>query len=1615
MKRRGSVLSLFVSAVAYLILIHSPVLAQPPVGDPNWAPELTLPDDAVVEWCIGDSICFDISAVDPDASDSLQLSLLRGPIEYQTQTFGYVFTTTICWIPAEGGDYKFVWQLIDRQMHVVTDSVTFTLIPGETPVIDDQTFAVESCNLKEDRQLPLAYSGSGITFSLLSGPGSIDPYTGVITYQPDTSGVFVFEVAASSNCGDDTAIITDYVVLNLPPYCIGFDTTIYLCDPVEICYDVVARDPEGDSITITMPEGLGTFTQTSDTSGTTCFLPAAVDSALYTFIFRAADSCVLETSAALAEPYCCYDTVNVIVIITPPGELACPADTTIDLCVPPGELPMQICVPGFSSTWATTEVSLGYFVDGSLCFDADTLGVYTATVTGTDTCGHQESCTTVITLKGNHVPYITMADDFSVELCNPEEICFAAAADDIDFDIEEVTVNFGVYDNVAGKICFPADTAGTYLIAMSVTDACGSTDSDTTMVTVNRYYPPTVNLGDDLQFHLCDVEEICVDAEVTGENIQFFSTSSGASYNRETGKLCFTPTESGEYMLWLQAHDACERQVADTVLVTVTLGQAPTVSGLTDTTLYICKPTQICWPVDVNDPDDDITSVSVNRGTYSDGQVCFVPYSAGTYQVILTVTDACEHVVADTANVTIHTDQELKLVWPGDTTIFLCEPATLCFPVGGIPDDATVKVTGIATYWDAETQSVCFFSDCCLENTVGVYVTTDCGTYGKKFTVSVQTNSRPLVALGNDTTIFYCEPVPICFPVGISDIDGNIASVTVEGGVYDSYRHEVCFTPEVEGVHTISVTATDSCGLSFTDQINVTVEFNEAPSIVVDLDYPVYRMCELGPIEIPFTATDADGNLQSVVSTTAGTFSYSTTEPGRWVGTLTVTPPAYGDNQVQLFVTDGCGLSANVYFNYNVVQPGPVSVTTPANVESISCGPATLCFDAPVTGEYLSVTSSHGTWADGQVCIDFGETAGPVIVYVTVIAEGECNADTSVSLVLYTVVDQPTLACPENFDTRLCATDTLEVPFTYEGGNGPNHVISANAPNWVELPSIGSGIVYVPILEPGEYTVVLTHTADPCEPTTCSFTVTAEMNHAPSLAIEGATFDVCTLGLIELPFTYSDPDGDDVEITTSAGYVSYSDGTGTLMFEPTEFGAHIITVTATDPCGQTDSREITITFNEIPEVAIDCPAEPYSFCAAGEQCIDLPIDGNPTSVTSDIGAWADGKLCVTLQEPGSYVATVIAQGLCNSDTCAIEIELLNPVTVACGGDTTLFMCEFEPTTVKVPVTITGNYPVVTVTPPEATYADGSVTVPYNTPAPYEVTVNVVNSCSQASCSFTVNSIINTPPTADIIGEDIQATLCELEEYCFEYAVVDPDNNIDEIRTSLGVVNGSQICFTPEAFGSYQVILTATDKCGEIGADTVNITVEQGTLVELTCPDPVISAAIEIPGQVRIPVPISDPTATVTVLPNGSYDDMTREVVVYIPSEGNFPFDVIATAECNADTCSFVIQAGQYLPPYVACVGAVDTVLCLTEPRTVCLPVTILGSNIQTAVTGPAVLADGALCFTVSEPGLYEAVVSVWNENDSVACVTSLTVTGGNPPTLEMPEALSYRLCEPGEV
>ena len=114
---------------------------------------------------------------------------------------------------------------------------------------------------------------------------------------------------------------------------------------------------------------------------------------------------------------------------------------------------------------------------------------------------------------------------------------------------------------------------------------------------------------------------------------------------------------------------------------------------------------------------------------------------------------------------------------------------------------------------------------------------------------------------------------------------------------------------------------------------------------------------------------------------------------------------------------------------------------------------------------------------------------------------------------------------------------------------------------------------------------------------------------------------------------------------------------------------------------------------------------------------------------------------MTLDTVGTYQILVIADGECTSDTCFVQVQLLEPAAVSCGVvDTTLLLCQNIDTVVNVPVMIMGDDLTITITPESATLENGIVSVPVTETGTTEVQVIAGNSCSSAIAAADNRSI-----------------------------------------------------------------------------------------------------------------------------------------------------------------------------------------------------------------------------------------------------------------------------------
>ncbi|UCC43383.1 MAG: hypothetical protein JSU65_09570, partial [Candidatus Zixiibacteriota bacterium] len=1642
MVRKGHSLFAIVPASVILLILILPASA---FAEPDLqAPVLILPNDTGYSVCLGDSICFDVSGTDQNSGSSMVLDLVDGPVEMDQRNFSDDFTTTVCWVPDASGVYLFVFRLSDGQ-HTVEDSVTFTVDMNYPPDLADQEFSDDLCTMKEPRTLELTFSDpeGDWRFSLLSGPGMIDSISGAITYQPDTSGQFLFEVVAADDCGEDTALITDNVALNLPPYGIGYDTTFYLCGTPDTCFYFHAYDPENDIIVAELVDGLGTFEQVDDSTWKSCFTPSDFELFTYEFIYRVVDSCVLELGEGLVQgdESDRLDTIRVTVHVDHPPSFIDAGPEYFFLCEP-GDTCFSIDYTNEESDTATLSVISGNAtLDGkTVCVTAAESGAFDVVIVAEDDCG-SDTLVVPVTIQLNRPPVISIEVNGGYQYCDPQIICLRVFPDDPDFNMSHVDVSdFATYNPQTKSVCFIADSTGNYVLTAIGTDSCGVADTTTVTIPISINEAPAISFeSDSVSFDFCEVSTIELPVQVDDENPSLIYCPGLGNYVADSNAVLFTPAVTGEYPISVVIIDDCDLADTASVVVSARIGTPPSIHGLNDTSLYLCYPEHICLHAEIVDAEGDYDSIIVSEPFSIDGSgnICMDAYTMGDYELTLRVVDSCGFVAESTVTVSIVTDQALNIVWPTDDTAELCYADTLCYSVDGIPEGATVTVGGTNVWWNEETSEVCFYSDCCLENIITVSVITPCGTYSHQFTVTVKTNLRPLVALPADTTILLCAPATICLPIGVSDEDDNIGSVIVTGADYDDYNDEICFAADSAATYFIHASVADTCGLQSEDSIYVTVIINTAPDVSADAPL-MPPLCELPEeVVLTYSVTDAENNIVDT-TTSLGTIDGDQ---------IRFNPPDFGDYTFEIVAVDSCGLADTVNINLRLEQDDSwVSLSLPESLDSLLCDPDTIYFDISpyIDGSgYEIEVSPWAAFANGHVRVYSGEGLSDTLLIVGITP---CETDTARVLVNIDVVDDLIIEdCPDDTIVFMCAPDTIPFPITLSGTGGPQGEFVVLPPAYYENDSI-----MVPVLDAGTQTVVAIASSGFCGADTCTFDISAVFNSTPGIIRADTSVSLCDAEVEEvcLPVRVLDPDDNFRDLTSpDSSIIIVIDGAPTVLgansaateegedriepieatvcFTPETYDAHEITLIATDSCDAADTITFIVTVNQRNWVRLGElgePIPPITVCGGpGTVCLVPPfaVSGAPDSIIVTDGSLGD-SLCFYADTSGTYTIEVIGYAECNVDTLTFEVEVAlvyAPVVTCTNADTAIFVCS-TPDTARFQVDIDGTYDLLTVLPPDAFYESGYLVVPINSAGQILARVKAENECYADSCGFVIDVSINTLPTIGIAAET-DTLLCVLDSICLPVSIEDPDGNMYATGASYGVIAGDSLRFETDTAGRYEIRLWAIDDC-DTSETIITVEVTEGEQAEVTPEDSTFTFTFDfsdaVPDTAHVPVTVFPDTARVSVEPYGEYEPASGEMTAFIGEPGTYDFYIIAETECGADTGHIQVVAEPYISPEILfCADTSYSGLCLLDPDTVCALIEVVGTDVDVEVSAGGYFESGIACIPVDTAGLYTVRVIASNELEADTCYFDVAIARSVEPEVTILETLDTTLCGPDTI
>ena len=1113
------------------------------------------------------------------------------------------------------------------------------------------------------------------------------------------------------------------------------------------------------------------------------------------------------------------------------------------------------------------------------------VGVHTLTLTVTDGDGATASDDVVVTVVANTAPVatITAPADGSVTGFGASVTFQGTGVDNEDGGLGGAALAWtSDVDGPLGSgtsLTTSALSAGTHVITLTATDSAGLTGSDAITIRVNA--APVASAGVDQNLTDGDGsgdESVALDGTAStdpdGTVVSWDWTAPGVTIPSGATPTATFPV--GVHTVTLTVTDNDGATATDGVVVTVGPNSAPTatVTDPPDGTV-VASGTRVTFRGTGSDPEDGtISGGGLVWSSSLDGPLGFGPVlatstlSTGLHTVTLTATDAGGLTGTDAITLRVNVpptadagpDQNLT---DGDGSGD--ESVTLDGTLSSDPDG-----TVVSWVWEESGVQIATGSNPTVTLAVGVHTITltvtdnDGGTATDDVVVTVGGNQAPVAAVTAPTTGSVVQPgANVVFQgtgtdaedgalsgpslVWTSDLDGPLGT-----GV------SVSTTALSIGTHTVTLTATDSGGLTGADQI--TVRVNAPPTAAAGGDQSLTDSDGSGdePVTLDGTlSSDPDGSVVSWVWTAPGVTIPSGATPtatfpvGVHTVTLTVTDNDGATATDDVVITVAAGNQspvANAGPDQNVNDgdaSGDEAVTLDGTLSSDPDGTVvswdwtatgvtipsgvtpTATFPVGVHTVTLTVTDNDGATATDDVVVTVGSNQAPVTT-ITAPADGsvfqpgasvslqgsandaEDGALTGASLAWASSLDGALgTGTPLVISTLSIGTHTITLTATDSGGATGADAITVRI-NAAPTANAGPDQNLTDVDLSGDEAVTLDGTAstDP-DGTVVSWDWAAPGVTIPSGATPTATFPV---GVHTVTLTVTDDDGgtdtDDVVITVTAGNQSPVANAGPDQPSVTDGDASGDAQVTLDGTGSTDPDGTVVSWDwTAPGVTIPSGATPVATFPVGVHTVTL-------TVTDDDGATDTDDVVITVLANQDPVANAGAdQNVTDVDLSGDEAVTLDG-TASADPDGTVVSWDWTATGVTIPSGAT----------PTATFPVGvhTVTLTVTDNAGATATDDVVITVAAGNQS----PVANAGPDQNLTDVDLSGDEAVTLDGT---ASTDPDGTVvswDWTAPGVTIPSGA----TPTAtfpVGVHTVTLTVTDDDGGTDTDDVVITVTAG--------------------------------------------------------------------------------------------------------------------------------------------------------------------------------------------
>jgi PKD repeat protein len=737
---------------------------------------------------------------------------------------------------------------------------------------------------------------------------------------------------------------------------------------------------------------------------------------------------------------------------------------------------------------------------------------------------------------------------------------------------------------------YPQD--GTYTVTLSATNSCGTT---TATQTVTVATPPTAAFTQSATSG-CTPFTVQFTNQSSANSNSFSWNFAGGASNSTAQNPSVTFTTPGVYQVALTTSNAVGNSTA-TVTIIVGSGANPAFSAAVNQAVATftntsSNATSYQWAFG----DGAVSSAAAPTHTYT---------TDGVYTVTLTATNACGSST---------TTQTVTIVTP-PTTQFSANSTTGCAPfianfvnqsstngnsyewtfAGGAPSTSTDKNPSV-TYSTPGTYTVILRTSNAAGATTETKTSYITVLSGPTAIIAVSTNLATLTTQNTST-----NASSYLWSFG----DGSTSTLTAPTHTYGQ-----------DGTYTVTLTATNSCGINTATQ---TVSIITPPSA----NFTANTTSGCGPLTVAYS-NQSSSNSTSYAWTFVGGTPATSTDANPVV--VYQTP---GNYTAQLTVTNGAGTDTETKASFVTVNPLPTAAFTP-----VTSGDFLV-----ISNQSSDATSYAWTFGDGGSSTQFE----PSHVYtedgvftIVLTATNACGSVTSTQIV--TILTTPSA----NF-TPSVTTGCAPLNVTFQNQSSANAVTYEwNLTGGVPASSTLANPTTV-FATPGTYTVTLTvGNGAGSATTTRTIVVTGPPTPAFSFVTGGLSVGLTNTTQGATSYLWSFGDG---SISTDANPNHTYAGTGTYE----------IVLTATNACGSTTKNQTIVLAGSAPV--------PGFTASSTLQCAPATITFTDASVGAPT-AWAwsfpgGNPATSTAQNPSVSYPTAGSYGVSLTVTNAFGTQTMN--------------------------------------------------------------------------------------------------------------------------------------------------------------------------------------------------------------------------------------------------------------------------------------------------------------------------------------------------------------------